>query len=210
MVVRAFLILVATGLMACDSGESSPADTAEVLTPDVSDVSDTSEPADTNAPDTTADTNADTTPEVDTTTGDDTTAEVTPDTSMPDTGTPDTADTSPEVVEDTAAPETDASAGACDNTGDFNTLAGLQSTLESKIQTCAFSCLGQGASCAATCIERETSLSTGCSACFGEIIACTITNCALQCLDASSQGCTTCRDTNCTPAFEACAGIEQP
>lgn len=209
MVVRAFLILVATGLMACDSDESSPADTAEVFTPDVSDasdVSDTSEPADTSAPDTTPDTTADTTPEVE----DDTTAEVTPDTNVPDTTTPDTADTTPEVVEDTAVPETDTSAGACDNNTDFTTLAGLQSTLESKIQTCAFSCLGQGAACAATCIERETSLSTGCSACFGEIIACTISNCALQCLDASSQGCTTCRDTNCTPAFEACAGIEQP
>lgn len=206
MVVRAFLILVATGLMACDSDESSPTDTTEVLSPDVSDTSDTSTPADTETPDTTADTTADTTPEVE----DDTAAEVTTDTSVPDTGTPDTADTTQEVIEDTAAPDTDTSAGACDNQTDFDTLASVQSTLESKIQTCAFSCLGQGASCAATCIERETDLSTACSACFGEIIACTITNCALQCIDASSQGCTTCRDTNCTPAFEACAGIEQP
>lgn len=208
MVFRAFLILVATGLMACDSDESSPTDTAEVLNPDVSDTSDTSAPADTGTPDT-ADTTADTTdtsPEVE----EDTTAEVTPDTGAPDTGSPDTADTTPEVIEDTAAPETDTSAGACDNQTDFDTLASVQSTLESKIQTCAFSCLGQGASCAATCIERETDLSTACSACFGEIIACTITNCALQCIDASSQNCTTCRDTNCTPAFEACAGIEQP
>ena len=191
MVVRAFLILVATGLMACDSDESTPADTTEVLSPDASD---TTEPADTSTPDTMSDTAMpDTPPDIE---------EDTADTSTPDTAMPDTADT--------AMPDADPPAGACDNQGDFDTLASLQSTLESKIQTCAFSCLGQGASCAATCIENETELSTACSACFGEVISCTITNCALQCIDANSAGCTTCRDTNCTPAFEACAGIEQP
>ena len=206
MVVRAFLILVATGLMACDSEEPSSADTTEVSNPDVGDTN----TADTSTPDAMPDTTMpDTSPEVE----DDTTAEVTPDTTMPDTmdtTTPDTADTTTPDTVDTTTPDTAESAGACDNQGDFDTLAGLQSTLESKIQTCAFSCLGQGASCAATCIENETELSTACSACFGEVIACTISNCALQCIDASSAGCTTCRDTNCTPAFEACAGIEQP
>lgn len=206
MLIRTMLILCATGLMACDSDNPSGTDTNQVLTPDVVDT-------------TSSDTSVDTSPEVvEDTSAPDTRA---PDTTAPDTTAPDTADTTAPDTTDTnempdtvdtvdTTPETDASAGACDNTGDFNTLAGLQSTLESKIQTCAFSCLGQGAACAATCIERETALSTGCSACFGEIIACTISNCALQCLDASSQGCTTCRDTNCTPAFEACAGIEQP
>jgi hypothetical protein len=207
MVVRAFLILVATGLMACDSDESTPADTTEVLSPDASD---TTEPADTSTPDTMSDTAMpDTTPDIE----EDTADTSTPDTAMPDTADttmPDTADTAMPDTADTAMPDADPPAGACDNQGDFDTLASLQSTLESKIQTCAFSCLGQGASCAATCIENETELSTACSACFGEVISCTITNCALQCIDANSAGCTTCRDTNCTPAFEACAGIEQP
>jgi hypothetical protein len=198
VVIRTVLILFVTGLMACDSDKQSSTDT--ILVPDATDTTapDTTAP-DTSVPDTTA---------PDTTAPDTTAPDTVPDTAAPDTEPADTAapDTTVPDVADTA----DASAGACDNGTDSATFASIQSTLEAKIQTCAFECLGQGATCAATCVQRETALSAACSACFGEVIACTITNCALQCLDANSQGCTTCRDTNCTPAFEACAGIEQP
>jgi len=207
-------------LLGCDSSDSTPGtnDVNDVLNPD------------TNGSDATAEVTPDTvdletSPDValDTTTPDvapdTTTPDVAPDTTTPDVA-PDTTSpdveadtTSPDVAPDTTTPDTTpdtTSAGACDNTADNTTLAGVQATLETKIETCAFECLGQGAACSTTCIQRETSLSSGCATCFGEVIACTITNCALQCLNASSAGCTTCRDTNCTPAFETCAGIVQP
>jgi hypothetical protein len=197
-------LFAALVLLGCDSADSTPGtnDVSDVLNPDTSG----SDAAVEVAPDTV---DLETSPDV---APDTTTTDVEADTTVPET-IADTTEPTPDVVPDTTTPETTpdtTSAGACDNTADNTTLAGLAATLEAKIQTCAFECLGQGAACATTCIQRETALSSGCSTCFGEVIACTISNCALQCLDASSAGCTTCRDTNCTPAFETCAGIVQP
>jgi len=204
--MRVFLLcLVALmALVGCDSDEATPGtDTVTDTTSADTNVADTSQDVavDTDSPDTVA-------------------PETTADTAVPET-TADTVET--ETIADTVAPETTAdttetettpdtvvSNGACDNSADAARFVAIESTLESKIQTCVFECLGQGSTCAATCVERETELSAGCSGCFGEVIACTIANCALQCINASSPGCTTCRDTNCTPAFETCAGIQQP
>jgi hypothetical protein len=142
----------------------------------------------------------------------------TPDTSVPDvvdldTPVPDAADDVAIVTDtgadDVAVPDTTASAGACDNEADTAVLAGAED-LEGIIGNCAFSCISTGAPCATECVQRDVGTSAECSACFGAVIGCTLTNCALQCLDAGSAGCTTCRDTNCTPAFEECAGIAQP
>ncbi len=199
-------LFMALVLFGCDSSDSSPGtnDVSDVFVPDTNG----NDAAVEVSPDTV---DLETTPDV---TPDTTTPDVEPDTIAPDVAPDTIADTtSPDTAADTAVAETTpdtTSAGACDNTADNTTLASVQATLEAKIQTCAFECLGQGAGCATTCIQRETALSSGCATCFGEVIACTISNCALQCLDASSAGCTTCRDDKCTPAFETCAGIVQP
>lgn len=175
-----------------EDGTSPDATEPDTTEPDATQP-DTSEP-DATEPDTTE---PDTT-EPDTTEPDATEPDVTePDTSEPDVTEPDT--TEPDTSED----------GACTNREDLATLAASRD-LEDAIGTCARSCIRGGEACATPCIEEETGLSTECSTCFGQIIECTINNCALQCISPSNPACTRCQADNCQPAFVECSGVTPP
>jgi hypothetical protein len=100
-----------------------------------------------------------------------------------------------------------ASAGACDNEDDTAALEASEATLSDSITSCVFMCFGQDEACNSNCIQGETGVSDGCAACFGTLLSCTVSNCALQCIDANGQACADCRAQNCDPAFTECAGI---
>lgn len=202
--------LFVLGLVACDdaatTGNNDTTDTVDTTPMDTTpvDVAPDTVAADTSPADVALDT-ADTTPEdVALDTADTTPADIALDTA-------DTADTTPaDVAFDTADPIDASATGACNNEGDLATLRTEEITLAGKIQTCVFQCLASGAACSSDCLQQSTELSSGCADCFGGVIACTIANCAAQCFTPTSEACNTCRDQNCTPDFEACAGIQQP
>ncbi len=107
-------------------------------------------------------------------------------------------------------PEPEPSNGACDNDADEGELGSLDDTLDDVVGDCALSCLlsSDVATCGSDCVADNTDLSDDCSDCFGEIIACTASNCAFQCgLDAEGEACASCREENCNDDFEQCAGI---
>ena len=106
-------------------------------------------------------------------------------------------------------PEPEPSNGACDNDADESELADLEATIDDVVQDCALGCLLSGdiGTCGSDCMSENTDLSDGCAGCFGEVIACTAANCPFQCLDANSESCADCRESNCNDDFEACAGI---
>ncbi len=119
--------------------------------------------------------------------------------------TPEDTATTPE---DTATP----SAGACDNAAD---LAAFETAgaIDGHVSACVSQCLTSGQlnpACYSSCVQGRTGLSTGCSGCFGQVMDCTVKNCALQCISPTSASCTTCRDEKCTPAFTACSGVTNP
>lgn len=131
-------------------------------------------------------------------------AGVTDATPVMDSGvTEETLDPDPDPIEDP-------SSGACDNDADESVLESLGDDLDDIVGSCALSCLFSSdvSTCGAECVEGDTNLSTDCSNCFGEIIACTAEHCAFPCgLDAQGTSCAECRETNCNDAFETCAGI---
>lgn len=70
---------------------------------------------------------------------------------------------------------------------------------------CVIGCALQPAGCA-NCVAAATGLSGACAGCYGAVLQCAVSACALQCFDASSPGCQACLAASCTPALEACAG----
>ncbi|MGB0591358.1 MAG: hypothetical protein ACPGU1_16900 [Myxococcota bacterium] len=101
------------------------------------------------------------------------------------------------------------SKGACDNAAD---LAVIETADVAQLsQDAAFACL-QGFSvdldCATDKIAEDSGMTLDCALCFGEQAVCVASNCAFQCFDPNSQSCNDCRNSNCTPLFEPCAGIE--
>ncbi len=203
------LSALSLGLVACDDS-TSPASAqpdaivgSDVTTPPAEDTA--TPPAE----------DATTPPAEDTATAPEDTA-----TTPEDTATPPAEDTAA-APEDTAPPEEDTatppedttpSRGACDNAEDLPRFTDA-ATIEGHVSGCVTQCLTSGqlnATCYSGCMQTRAGFSAGCSACFGEVMQCTVTNCALQCFDASSAGCTSCRDTKCTPAFETCAGVSNP
>jgi len=104
---------------------------------------------------------------------------------------------------------------ACDNTSDLDELANNIEAIEEASGDCGMSCIADSdiASCAGECIEMTegVNLSRGCADCFGAVVECTVDNCLTQCIaDPSSTECVMCRETNCDPVFEACAGVAIP
>ena len=99
--------------------------------------------------------------------------------------------------------------GACNNDTDLAQLESIGETgLEEAIGGCVFQCLNTAdpAPCE-MCLSGATGLSDLCVDCFVDVTFCTVTNCVADCIDASSPACATCRETNCTPAFDECSGI---
>ena len=104
-----------------------------------------------------------------------------------------------------------ATEGACTNEADLSRFMTLgEEGIDSAVEMCVFaSCLGVATdptSCT-QCIENSTNLSQGCTSCFVEVIACTLNTCLNACLDLTNPApCEACRDENCTPLFDTCAG----
>jgi len=100
------------------------------------------------------------------------------------------------------------SKGACDNQTDEDLLE-VQEDLNGVVRKCALDCIGEEA-CATNCMIEATGISEACSICFAGTISCTVMNCALQCLNAESDKCANCQESNCFEDFESCAGLEPP
>jgi hypothetical protein len=101
------------------------------------------------------------------------------------------------------------SKGACDNAADLAVIS--TADVAQLSQDAAFACL-QGFSvdldCATNKIAEDSGMTLDCALCFGEQAVCVASNCAFQCFDPGSQSCNDCREENCSPLFEPCAGIE--
>lgn len=148
------------------------------------------------------------------------------DTEPADTDAPDTDVVDPPDTDDTVPPDTDDSespvdtdpppdtddAGACVGAADVAALAAVVDTIDDVTQACTFQCIraSRPARCVSTCIQGDVGLSAGCADCFGQISTCITSNCLLDCIDATSAACATCRQTKCEPAFLTCAGISPP
>lgn len=101
-------------------------------------------------------------------------------------------------------------ANACNNEADIAALDTHQDPGAAS-QSCAIGCVtNQDPLCEQTCVEDNIGVSTGCAACFADMIACTLDNCLLQCAAGASPTCNTCQENNCFPGFVACAGISPP
>lgn len=124
----------------------------------------------------------------------------------PTSGGPEPSGGEPEPSGGATAPP--APAGACDNEADIEIMG--TTDIGGTVGSCATSCLFQGAACITSCVERDSGLTSACSACFGQVGQCTVDRCALQCTSPGSSGCQTCQANNCFPAFEACSGVEMP
>lgn len=116
----------------------------------------------------------------------------------------------PEDDGDTTDEPAPVSLGDCDNGPDLDALDAAQDSMSDTMGSCAIECLLTGGSCAAECSATKLGISAACGACFGEMILCTTSSCALVCLDATSEACTTCQVNSCFPEFETCAGIDVP
>lgn len=95
--------------------------------------------------------------------------------------------------------------GACTNDPDMTILE--MGMVESQVEACAQESFGQEPA-TTDCIKQATNLSDPCVACFAETVACTVDNCIGDCIGGQSPECQACMDANCTPAFEACSGLD--
>ncbi len=148
----------------------------------------------------------DTTPITDTS---DAQAEVEDDTVEDDTVEDDTVedDTTGDVTDDTVQP-----AGACTNAADLAIVS--TENVNGTASSCGLGCLGEAdeRQCSITCIQQTHTITDECAGCYGDIVACTITNCVGECAaDPSAAVCTQCQqDAGCTAAFYECTGLTPP
>jgi len=95
--------------------------------------------------------------------------------------------------------------GACDNAADTAIIC--ESTFPADVTACGTEFFGEGSEAISVCVAENTGVSGECATCFGDTTECTIDNCLTDCaVDQTSQACTDCREENCGPAFNACAG----
>jgi hypothetical protein len=98
--------------------------------------------------------------------------------------------------------------GACNNAADLAVIS--TADVAQLSQDAAFACL-QGFSvdlqCVIDTLVEDSGMTLECAGCFGEQAVCVASNCAFQCFSPASQSCEDCRNANCTPLFEPCAGI---
>ncbi|MCB9665311.1 MAG: hypothetical protein H6732_14465 [Alphaproteobacteria bacterium] len=130
-----------------------------------------------------------------------------------DSGATDSGDSGDSGAGDSGAGDSgSAGSNGCTDPADVSALGTAAATIGSVSQTCALQCATSGMirSCVATCVANELGISQGCADCFGVYTTCIVGQCALACLNPTSQGCVTCRTNKCDPAFETCAGIALP
>ncbi len=105
--------------------------------------------------------------------------------------------------------------GACNNDDDIAELGSNIGTIEEASADCGFQCAADGdvRTCAGMCIENTegVNLSSGCADCFGAVVECIVDSCLVECIAGQdSPSCVECREMNCDPIFEMCAGIQIP
>jgi len=97
---------------------------------------------------------------------------------------------------------------ACDNASDLALLPNLD--FEGLVTTCLLSCWTDQ-ECLTGCVQQETGLSAGCSACVGAAGVCVAELCLNDCLqDPTGMACLLCAANNCGPGFETCSGVPLP
>ena len=79
------------------------------------------------------------------------------------------------------------------------------------MEDCSRQCWG-AASCVADCVHRTQNLSSPCSACFGNLAACTVKNCMSPCVQggSASGACRACEQQYCGDPFARCSGLDLP
>lgn len=106
--------------------------------------------------------------------------------------------------------------GACTNTADMALLdtAAKQTGVSAAAKKCGLGCISDKnpATCATTCVVKDTKLSAKCSACYVGIIMCTMNKCLADCaVDPDSKACTDCMTkNNCYTKFYTCSGLTPP
>lgn len=103
--------------------------------------------------------------------------------------------------------------GACTNPTDLGIIEDTGAEgMSAVIGNCTLPCFGNPdvSGCVGECVSGETGLSGSCSACFGDVGACTLTACIFECIDPSNPACQECVAASCGAAFEECAGISIP
>jgi hypothetical protein len=99
----------------------------------------------------------------------------------------------------------------CLNEEDFTVLT--EADVDGALGSCGLECMlsPDPSACLDACIVRETGLSSLCTSCFSDMIVCTGTACAAQCLppggSLESEECMACVETSCGDGFEACSGL---
>ncbi len=98
--------------------------------------------------------------------------------------------------------------GACEGGSDASILISEGDGVYDVATGCAMDCMGgDSAMCASDCISGSTGLSAGCSACFGDLIQCSIDHCMAQCMsDPGDEACQMCQQDYCIWPFCECAG----
>ena len=100
---------------------------------------------------------------------------------------------------------------ACTNAADSAIIGNLGNDLGGAAQTCGFSCIAASdlAACATPCIQNATSLSEGCSTCYGEMTRCSAVLCMMPCSSGTIyETCRNCLEMQgCNASFNECSGI---
>jgi hypothetical protein len=122
-----------------------------------------------------------------------------------DSGPPDSGTAMDSGSADAATPLADAGPGACTDEDDRTVQMGA--TFDMDVQACGQDNFAREPD-TTDCLVAEVGLTSDCAGCYDDSIHCTIAHCLSQCAaDSSSPACTSCRATNCEPAFHACAGL---
>lgn len=79
----------------------------------------------------------------------------------------------------------------------------------SDMTDCGKKCMG-AKSCVSKCMVGKESYTSACADCFGELGACTESNCLAQCIAGNSPKCAACQQAKCAPAFTTCSGLTPP
>jgi len=78
-----------------------------------------------------------------------------------------------------------------------------------EISECGHKCWAKR-DCVTDCIEEKEHYSRPCGTCFGDVAACSRSECFSHCIWGETQACKDCVKQYCVPAFETCTGFQVP
>eukprot|EP01137_Pigoraptor_chileana_P007579 Opistho-2@53347 len=109
------------------------------------------------------------------------------------------------MFSDAVAFRTDAN-GACGNSADLGVFKSARDTMKSTIQGCLIKNILSEAK-AVDCIAASLGISHVCAQCWGDEGECTLSKCALKCINPSSSECAACSQEECFPDCVLCSGV---